>query len=121
MHSPEKNDDKFGKGLVSTSRTYASPKGTGPGVRRSKPPLSACHTRCKCSMETLGTFVLPLIMLLWYVVYFKITISKLSGSVNLGNAYTKKNVLGIAENLEMFLSEMHILKTPGGGGGRGSG
>ena len=47
-----KNNDKFGKGLVSTSRTYASPKGTGPGVRRSKRPLSACHTRRKCSMET---------------------------------------------------------------------
>ena len=28
------------------------PKGTGPGVRRSKRPLSACHTRHKCSMET---------------------------------------------------------------------
>ena len=47
-----KNNDKFGKGLVSTSRTYASPKGTGPGVRRSKRPLSACHTRRKCSIET---------------------------------------------------------------------
>ena len=47
-----KNNDKFGKGLVSTSRTYASPKGTGPGVRRSKRPLSACHTRRKCSPET---------------------------------------------------------------------
>ena len=47
-----KNNDKFGKGLVSTSRTYASPKGTGPGVRRSKRSLLACHTRCKCSMET---------------------------------------------------------------------
>ena len=47
-----KNNDKFGKGLVSTSRTYASPKGTGPSVLRSKRPLSACHTRRKCSMET---------------------------------------------------------------------
>ena len=47
-----KNNDKFGKGLVSISRTYASPKGTGPGVRRSKRPLSACHTRRICSMET---------------------------------------------------------------------
>ena len=37
---------------ISTSRTYASPKGTGPGVRRSKRPLSECHTRRKCSMET---------------------------------------------------------------------
>ena len=25
--------------------------GTGPGVRRSKRPLSACYTRRKCSME----------------------------------------------------------------------
>ena len=47
------NNDKFGKkGLVLTRRTYASPKGTGPGVWRSKRPLSACHTRRKCSMET---------------------------------------------------------------------
>ena len=28
------------------------PNGTGPGVRRSKRPLSACYTRRKCSMET---------------------------------------------------------------------
>ena len=28
------------------------PKGTGPGVRRSKRPLSTCHTRRKCSIET---------------------------------------------------------------------
>ena len=47
-----KNNDKFGKVLVSTSRTYASPKRTRPGVRRSKRPLSACHIRRKCSMET---------------------------------------------------------------------
>ena len=46
------NNDKFEKGFVSVSRTYASPKGAGPGVRRSKRPLSACHTRRKCSMET---------------------------------------------------------------------
>ena len=36
------------KGLVLTSTTYASPKVPGPGVRRSKRPLSASHTRCKC-------------------------------------------------------------------------
>ena len=47
-----KINDKFGKELGSTSRTYASPKRTGPGVRRSKRPLSACPTRCKCYMET---------------------------------------------------------------------
>ena len=40
------------KGLVWTSSTYASPKGTGPDVPRSKRPLSACYTRRKCSMET---------------------------------------------------------------------
>ena len=40
-----RKNNKFGKGLVSTSRTYASPKGTGPCVRRSKRPLLACHTR----------------------------------------------------------------------------
>ena len=28
------------------------PNGTGPGVRRSKRPLSACYTRRKRSMET---------------------------------------------------------------------
>ena len=28
------------------------PYGTGPGVRRSKRPLSACYIRRKCSMET---------------------------------------------------------------------
>ena len=41
------------KGLVSTSRTYASPKGMEPGVWRSKRPLSACHNRRKCSMGPL--------------------------------------------------------------------
>ena len=65
-HSPEKNNDKFGKGLVSTSRTYASPKGTGPGVRRSKRPLSACHTRSKCSMETTQNSVKGRV---WYKVW----------------------------------------------------
>ena len=39
--------------LVSTSKKKMQvPKGTGPGVRRSKRPLSACHTRRKCCMET---------------------------------------------------------------------
>ena len=42
-----KNTTSSEKGLASTSRTYASPKGTGPGVQRSKRPLSACHTRHK--------------------------------------------------------------------------
>ena len=39
-----------GKGLVSTSRTYASPNRTGPGVQRSNRPMSACNTSLKCSM-----------------------------------------------------------------------
>ena len=26
--------------------------GTEPGVRKGKRPLSTCHTRCKCPMET---------------------------------------------------------------------
>ena len=47
-----KINDKFGKELVSTSKTYASPKRTGPDVQISKRPLSACPTRCKSSMET---------------------------------------------------------------------
>ena len=38
--------------LISTSRTNASPKGTRPGVRRSRCPLSACQTRRKCSIKT---------------------------------------------------------------------
>ena len=28
------------------------PNGTGPGVRRSTRPLSACYTRCKCSIKS---------------------------------------------------------------------
>ena len=39
--------------LVSTIGAQASPKwGTEPGVREGKRSLLACHTRCKCSMET---------------------------------------------------------------------
>ena len=34
------------------------PNGTGLGVMRSKRPLLACHTRCKCSMETSGNWVI---------------------------------------------------------------
>ena len=34
-----------------------SKTGRGPGVRRSKRPLSACHTRRKCSMETTQNLV----------------------------------------------------------------
>ena len=41
-----------GVSVVSTNEHLQIPNGTGPGVRRSKRPLSACHTRRKCSMET---------------------------------------------------------------------
>ena len=41
-----------GVSMVSTKEHLQIPYGTGPGVRRSKRPLSACHTRRKCSMET---------------------------------------------------------------------
>ena len=42
-----------GVSVVSTKEHMQIPNGTGPGVRRSKRPLLACHTRCICSMETL--------------------------------------------------------------------
>ena len=38
--------------MVSIKEHLQIPYGTGPGVRRSKRSLLACHTRCKCSMET---------------------------------------------------------------------
>ena len=38
--------------VVSTKEHLQIPNGTGPGVRRSRRSLLACHTRCKCSMET---------------------------------------------------------------------
>ena len=37
------------------------PKGTGPGIRRSKRPLSACHTRRKCASETYQKLVKGLV------------------------------------------------------------
>ena len=37
--------------MVSTLEQMQVPNGTGPGVRRSKCPLLASCTRCKCSME----------------------------------------------------------------------
>ena len=32
--------------MISTLEQMQVPNGTGPGVRRSKRPLLACHTRC---------------------------------------------------------------------------
>ena len=37
---------------VSILETCKSQSGIGLGLRRSKRPLSACHTRCRCPMET---------------------------------------------------------------------
>ena len=42
--------------LVSTLEHLQVPKWTGPSVRRSKRPLLACRTRCKCSMENWTIF-----------------------------------------------------------------
>ena len=39
------------RNLVSTIGALAK-SGTEPGVRKGKRSLLACHTRCKCSMET---------------------------------------------------------------------
>ena len=38
--------------MVSTLEQLQVQNGTGPGVRRSKRPLLASHTRCRCHMET---------------------------------------------------------------------
>ena len=51
VNSPEKNTSS-GKGLVSKAEHMQVPNGTGPGVRRSKRPLSACYIHRKCSRET---------------------------------------------------------------------
>ena len=41
------------RNLVSRIGAQASPTmGTEPGVRKGKRSMLACHTRCKCSMET---------------------------------------------------------------------
>ena len=40
--------------VVSTKEHLQIPNGTGPGVRRSKRPLLACRTRCKCSRKPLA-------------------------------------------------------------------
>ena len=38
--------------LVSALELIKVTNGTGPGVHRSKNPLTACYIRCKCSIET---------------------------------------------------------------------
>ena len=53
MSQTGKMSDRYRVSLVSTVEQMQVPKGTGPGVRRSKRPLLACRARCICSMETL--------------------------------------------------------------------
>ena len=50
MFETQKSGNKTSSGDIGlNTRTLAR----GPGVRRSKRPLLACRTRCKCSMETI--------------------------------------------------------------------
>ena len=51
-NSKVRRQDKFRRDWSRHKNTCKSQSGTGPGVRRSKRPLLACHTRCRCSMET---------------------------------------------------------------------
>ena len=46
------NKTSSGEIGLDIKKTCKSQSGTGPGVRRSKLPLLACCTRCKCSTET---------------------------------------------------------------------
>ena len=50
----QKSGDKTSSGEIGLDiRTHAGPKvGQDQVSRRSKRPLSACHTRCKCPLET---------------------------------------------------------------------
>ena len=54
MFETQKSGNKTSSGEIGLNiKTHASPESeTGPGVRRSKRPLLAYCTRCKCSMET---------------------------------------------------------------------
>ena len=51
-NSPEKLRQVREKDWYQQGKQMQVQNGTGPGVRRSKCPLSACFTRRKCSMET---------------------------------------------------------------------
>ena len=51
-NSKVRRQDKFRRDWSQHLNTCKSQSGTGPGVRRSKRPLLACRTRCKCSMGT---------------------------------------------------------------------
>ena len=54
MFETQKSRNKTSSGDIGLNiKTICkSQSGTGPGVRRSKRPLLAFRTRCKCSMET---------------------------------------------------------------------
>ena len=52
-NSKVRRQDKFRRDWSRHKNTFKSQRGTGPGFRRSKRPLLACHTRCIFSMETL--------------------------------------------------------------------
>ena len=53
MFETQKSGNKTSSGDIGlNTKTLASPKVGQPGVRRSKRPLLAYRTRCKCSMET---------------------------------------------------------------------
>ena len=53
----EKRLRKFGKTGLNNWSINKSLKGTETGVRKVKLSMRACHTRCKCSMETTRIFV----------------------------------------------------------------
>ena len=55
--SIEKRLRKFGKTGLNNWSINKSLKGTETGVRKVKLSMRACHTRCKCSMETTRIFV----------------------------------------------------------------
>ena len=53
-NSKSQETRKVQERLVSTLEHLQVREWAGPGDRRSKRPLFACHIRCKCSMETLA-------------------------------------------------------------------
>ena len=67
-NSKVRKQDKFRRDWSQHKNTWKSQSGTGPGVRRSKRPLLACRTRCKCSMETTrGLFHLGIVKYTFYL------------------------------------------------------
>ena len=90
------------KGLVSRSRTYASPKGTGPGVRRSKRPLSACHTRRKQYEEFIG-------LILIFILYFEY--DSIVDPLPIANGSDVHGWTNTNEFVVMFLDSHHTVFT----------